>query len=189
MCLRAAETGRDTELVFVVGGPADATYETIAREMANYPQRRCALLRQNGQGRGDAVRLGFSQAGGEIFMFPDGDLTVPPEDLPRSFRAPLEGKGEFINGVRLVYPMQQQTMRPANLFGNKLFSRASAETGFLWPTGLSSPASSRRRSRILFADVRIHRPHRHEATARSPRPRLSAGRRPDSPASLTDSAL
>jgi glycosyltransferase involved in cell wall biosynthesis len=124
MCSRAPETGQDTEVVFLVGGSADAIYETIAREMVNYRQRRCALLRQNGQGGGNAVRPGFSKTGGEVLMILDVDLMVHPEDLPRFYRALLKGKGEFINGVRLVCPMQQQTMRPANLFGNKLLSCA-----------------------------------------------------------------
>jgi glycosyltransferase involved in cell wall biosynthesis len=124
MCSRAPEMGQDTELVLVVGGPADAICETISREMANYPQRRRPPLRQNGQGRGDAVRPGFSQTGGEVLMILDAGLMVPPEDLPRFCRALLMGKGEFINGVRPVHPMQQQTMRPANLFGSKLLSCA-----------------------------------------------------------------
>jgi hypothetical protein len=33
-------------------------------------------------------------------------------------------KGEFINGVRLVYPMEGEAMRFLNLLGNKFFSLA-----------------------------------------------------------------
>jgi len=55
-------------------------------------------------------------------MILDADLTVPPEDLPRFYQALVEGKGELVNGVRLVYPMEKEAMRFLNLLGNKFFS-------------------------------------------------------------------
>ncbi len=74
-------------------------------------ERKSKLFKQNGSGKGDAVRLGFSKAEGDILMILDADLTVPPEDLPRFYEALVSGKGEFINGVRLVYPMEDRAMR------------------------------------------------------------------------------
>ncbi|MDQ6674935.1 MAG: glycosyltransferase [Chloroflexota bacterium] len=129
---RTPEMGRGTELVFVEGHSSDATYETIERETARRPERQCQLLRQTGRGKGDAVRLGFAHARGDVLMILDADLTVAPEDLPRFLHALTSGKGEFINGVRLVYPMQKQAMRFLNLLGNKFFSLA-----FSWLLGQS----------------------------------------------------
>jgi glycosyltransferase involved in cell wall biosynthesis len=77
---------------------------------------------QDGRGKGDAVRKGFSAAKGDILMILDADLTVPPEDLPKFYRALEQDQGEFINGCRLVYPMEKQAMRFLNLLGNKFFS-------------------------------------------------------------------
>ena len=94
------------------------------------PERRCQLLRQTGVGKGDAVRAGFAAARGEVLMILDADLTVPPEDLPRFYDALRSGRGEFINGVRLVYPMEREAMRFWNLLGNKFFSLA-----FSWLLG------------------------------------------------------
>jgi glycosyltransferase involved in cell wall biosynthesis len=68
------------------------------------------------------VRLGFQHAQGDILMILDADLTVPPEDLPRFYNALYKGRAEFINGVRLVYPMEKEAMRFLNLLGNKFFS-------------------------------------------------------------------
>ncbi len=127
---RVPEMGRGTELIFVEGHSTDDTFGTIERAIAAHPERRCKLLRQTGRGKGDAVRLGFAQAEGEVLMILDADLTVPPEDLPRFYEALRSGKGEFINGVRLVYPMQQGAMRFLNLLGNKFFSLA-----FSWLLG------------------------------------------------------
>ena len=79
--------GAGTELVFVEGHSTDATYEAIATEMRPPPRHGCQLLRQTGNGKGDAVRLGFAQARGDVLMILDADLTVPPEDLPRFYEA------------------------------------------------------------------------------------------------------
>ena len=129
---RTPEMGRGTELVFVEGHSTDSTYRRIEAEIGRHPHRRCRLLRQMGTGKGDAVRLGFAHAQGDVLMILDADLTVAPEDLPRFLNALKSGKGEFINGVRLVYPMQKQAMRFFNLLGNKFFSLA-----FSWLLGQS----------------------------------------------------
>ena len=127
---RTPEMGSFTELVFVEGHSSDDTYATIERSIVEHPERRCNLLRQTGKGKGDAVRLGFDNAAGDILMILDADMTVPPEDLPRFYHALVERKGEFINGVRLVYPIEDQAMRFLNLLGNKFFSLA-----FTWLLG------------------------------------------------------
>ncbi len=127
---RVPEMGAGTELVFVEGHSSDDTYGAIERAQANHPERKSRLLRQTGRGKGDAVRMGFAAAGGEVLMILDADLTAPPEDLPRFYDALRSGKGEFINGVRLVYPMEKQAMRFLNLVGNRFFSGA-----FSWLLG------------------------------------------------------
>ncbi|MGA7604448.1 MAG: glycosyltransferase [Anaerolineales bacterium] len=127
---RTPKMGRKTELVFVEGHSRDDTYAAIEREMAAHPSTSSSLLRQTGIGKADAVRLGFEKASGDILMILDADLTVPPEDLPRFYEALRSGRGEFINGVRLVYPMEKEAMRGLNFIGNKFFSSA-----FSWLLG------------------------------------------------------
>jgi ubiquinone/menaquinone biosynthesis C-methylase UbiE len=127
---RTPQMGRETELIFVEGHSKDDTYEAIKREIASHPSTSTQLFQQTGIGKADAVRLGFSKAKGDILMILDADLTVPPEDLPRFYEALVTGKGEFINGVRLVYPMEKEAMQTLNFFGNKFFSLA-----FSWMLG------------------------------------------------------
>jgi len=129
---RLPQMGSGTELIVVEGGSQDGTYQAVEREIASRPGYPAKLFRQTGKGKGDAVRLGFSQATGDVLMILDADLTVAPEDLPRFYDAWLAGRGDFINGVRLVYPMQDQAMRFFNLLGNKFFSQA-----FSWLLGQS----------------------------------------------------
>ena len=116
--------GAGTELIFVEGNSSDATYERIELEIAARPGCTAKLYRQTGKGKGDAVRLGFERSIGDLLMILDADLTVPPEDLPRFYEAWRLGRGDFINGVRLVYPMEEKAMRFFNLLGNKFFSLA-----------------------------------------------------------------
>jgi SAM-dependent methyltransferase len=127
---RLPEMGCMTELIFIEGHSGDNTATVIEREIARHPERRCQFFRQTGTGKADAVRLGFAHATGDILMILDADLTVSPEDLPRFYTALVSNKGEFINGVRLVYPMERQAMRSFNLLGNKFFSLA-----FSWLLG------------------------------------------------------
>lgn len=127
---RTPEMGAGTELVFVEGHSQDDTYAVIEKEIARHPERMSQLHRQTGKGKGDAVRLGFARAKGDVLMILDADMTVPPEDLPRFYDALASGKGEFINGVRLVYPMEAEAMRFFNFLGNKFFSLA-----FSWLLG------------------------------------------------------
>ncbi len=119
---RLPRMGPADELIFVEGHSTDDTWAAMQQAAARWPDRRITCLRQPGKGKGDAVRAGFDVACGEILMILDADLTVPPEDLPKFYRARVSGAGEFVNGSRLVYPMESEAMRFANMIGNKLFA-------------------------------------------------------------------
>ena len=116
--------GPHTELIFVDGNSSDGTVEEIEAVMQSYdgPLELRLVHQGDGKGKGDAVRKGFDAARYDVLMILDSDLTVPPEDLPKFYRALLTNKGEFINGVRLIYPMEGEAMRFLNLLGNKFFS-------------------------------------------------------------------
>jgi SAM-dependent methyltransferase len=124
--LRTPLMGPATELIFVDGNSTDGTVEEIENIIREYrgPLQLRLVPQGDGKGKGDAVRKGFAAASNDVLMILDSDLTVPPEDLPKFYQALILNKGEFINGVRLVYPMEGEAMRFLNLLGNKFFSVA-----------------------------------------------------------------
>ncbi len=122
--------GGGTEIIFVEGNSTDNTYAEIKSVIDKHPEMKIKLFKQSGRGKGDAVRKGFDEANGDILMILDADITVPPEDLPRFYNLLAEQRAEFVNGVRLVYPMQEDAMRFFNIIGNKFFSSV-----FTWLLG------------------------------------------------------
>jgi SAM-dependent methyltransferase len=113
---------KDLEIIYVEGNSQDGTLDEIHRVISAYPNKDIKVMVQDGKGKGDAVRKGFKYARGDVLMILDADLTVPPEDLPKFYKAITSGKGEYINGTRLVYPMDGQAMRFLNFWANRTFS-------------------------------------------------------------------
>ena len=121
--MRMPKMGSHTEVIFVEGHSTDNSLDEIKRVCDKYKdQWDVKYYLQDGKGKGDAVRKGFNMATGDILMILDADLTVPPEQLGKFYDAISSGKGEFINGTRLVYPMEKQAMRFLNIIGNNFFS-------------------------------------------------------------------
>ena len=119
---RLPALGKHTEIIFVGGHSTDGTNDEITRLVRMHPEKDIKFFTQKGTGKGDAVRLGFDNAAGELLMILDADLSVAPEDLVKFYEAIACGKGEFINGSRLVYPMENKSMKFFNVIGNKFFS-------------------------------------------------------------------
>jgi len=128
--LRIPEMGAGTEIIFVEGHSKDNTWAEIERVAAKYPKRNIKTLRQQSKGKGGAVREAFAIAKGDLLFILDADLTMPPEDLPKFYSVASSGLADFVNGVRLVYPMENEAMRFLNMVANRFFSMA-----FTWLLG------------------------------------------------------
>lgn len=167
------------EVVFVEGGSNDDTWGAIQRIVADPPSpgTRVRAFKQTGKGKGDAVRLGFAEATGDILIILDADLSVPPEELTRFIDVLRRNSCEFANGSRLVYPMENRAMQFLNLVGNRLFGVAFTfllgqqvrdtlcGTKALWATDYQRIAAQRRffgdfdpfgDFDLLFGAARLH---------------------------------
>ncbi len=120
---RIPKFSSNIEIIFVEGNSTDGTWDEVKRVKDAYPHHNIKIFQQTGKGKGDAVRKGFAEASGDVLMILDADLTMPPEDLPKYYNAIATGKGEFINGSRLVYPKESQAMQFLNHIANHLFAR------------------------------------------------------------------
>ncbi|MGD0280414.1 MAG: glycosyltransferase family 2 protein [Smithella sp.] len=122
---RMPDLGCELEVIFVEGHSNDGTWEEIQRVKEIYQNKiSIRAFQQTGKGKSDAVRLGFSKAKNDLLTILDADLTMPPEMLGRFYQAYCAGHGDFINGSRLVYPMQGEAMRYLNRLGNIFFAKA-----------------------------------------------------------------
>jgi hypothetical protein len=121
--LRMPRFGTAQEILFVEGNSSDGTFEECERVRDAYRDSwDITVLKQDGKGKGDAVRKGFAAARHDVLMILDADLTMPPEALPKYHAIIESGKAEFVNGIRLVYPMEHEAMRPLNFIANRLFA-------------------------------------------------------------------
>lgn len=114
---------RDIEIIYVEGNSQDNTWEECLRVRDAYSDWDIKCFQQPGKGKADAVWKGFDNARGDILMILDADLTVRPEDIPKFYRAIASGKGEFVNGTRMVYPMESDAMQFLNYLANWSFAR------------------------------------------------------------------
>lgn len=119
---RLPDLGPNAEFLFVEGNSTDDTLAVLRQVLAENPTRPFRLLKQEGRGKGDAVRLGFTRARGEVVLILDSDMGVAPEDIPKFVDALVRGKAEMVNGSRMVYPMEGEAMRFLNMLANKAFA-------------------------------------------------------------------
>lgn len=123
--------GPSTEIIFVEGNSTDNTFAEMQRVAEKYKNtKKIKYDKQDGKGKGNAVRKGFDLATGDILAIYDADMTVSTDEIKKFYDAIVENKGDFVNGSRLVYPMQKESMRVLNFLGNKFFSLA-----FTWILG------------------------------------------------------
>lgn len=115
----------DFEVIFVEGHSKDGTWKEIQRVAQEYADTfQIKIMQQTGKGKADAVRLGFAHASKDLLTILDADLTMPPELLYRFYDAYCQGLADFVNGSRLVYPMEGEAMRSLNFMGNVFFAKA-----------------------------------------------------------------
>ena len=116
----------DIEVIFVEGNSSDGTWKEINKVIKIYNKRdkkfKIKAYKQPSKGKADAVFYAFDKATNDILIILDGDLTVAPETLKKFWDKISSGEAEYVNGSRLIYPMDNNAMRLLNYIANKLFS-------------------------------------------------------------------
>ncbi|HEY3189303.1 MAG TPA: bifunctional class I SAM-dependent methyltransferase/glycosyltransferase family 2 protein [Solirubrobacteraceae bacterium] len=117
---RTAQQPGVGEIVVVDDASTDGTADVVRRAMTRHPQVRLVSYAPHA-GKAVAVQRGFAAATQDIVVILDADLSVAPEELPHFIDVIRAGRAEFVNGSRLVYPMEPGAMKLLNYLGNKFF--------------------------------------------------------------------
>ena len=110
------------ELVFVDDQSNDLTKKMIEQEIQKNPKLKIKVFDGNGKGKSRAVDVGVKNAEGYFCAILDADLTVKIKDMNLFYSSISLGNGDVINGSRLIYRLEKNSMRFLNYLGNKFFS-------------------------------------------------------------------
>jgi len=111
----------DYELIVVYGPSQDKTEEVVKNLNTTFPDIKIIPLKQSKNGKANAVWEAVSIANNDLIAILDSDQSVDPETLTEFFNILESGNADFVNGTRLIYPMEDKAMRALNTYGNKIF--------------------------------------------------------------------
>jgi glycosyltransferase involved in cell wall biosynthesis len=110
------QLGVSYEILVVDDGSVDKSAH-IAQEL------KARVLKELHQGKGFALRSGFSQAKGELVVTLDADGSHRPEEIPLVLRYLRENKADFVIGSRFLNSEANKIKIPKiNRAGNKMFN-------------------------------------------------------------------
>jgi len=119
---RVQATDLAWEILIVDDGSTDGTRD-ILKELDGTDQIRVVLHEKN-QGKGAAVRTGFAEAKGDVFLIQDADLEYDPRDYPAILKPIEEGIADVVYGSRFLGAARRSTMF-WHMIANKLLTLAT----------------------------------------------------------------
>lgn len=119
---RVQATSLAWEILIIDDGSTDGTRD-ILKELDGTDQIRVVLHEEN-QGKGAAVRTGFSEAKGDVFLIQDADLEYDPRDYPTILQPIEEGIADVVYGSRFLGGPRRSTMF-WHMIANKMLTFAT----------------------------------------------------------------
>ncbi|MBN1680939.1 MAG: glycosyltransferase family 2 protein [Anaerolineae bacterium] len=96
---RVRAVGLADEIVIVDDGSTDGTRDLLAQIEGDEVK---VFLHDRNQGKGAAVRTGFQNATGDVFLIQDADLEYDPRDYPTLLKPIEEGIALVVYGSRFL---------------------------------------------------------------------------------------
>ena len=109
------------EIIFSIGESKDNTEEVLNNCIEKYKNLNVISHQQTKKGKANAIWESFPHVTGDIVAILDSDLSVEPHELDNFYSILENNYADFVNGTRLIYPMEKESMRKINFFGNRLF--------------------------------------------------------------------
>jgi glycosyltransferase involved in cell wall biosynthesis len=88
------------ELIVVDDGSTDRTREILGRLHAQHGFK--LILQPRNQGKGAALRRGFSEITGDVVIIQDADLEYSPEEFPQLIELICQGRADVVYGSRFL---------------------------------------------------------------------------------------
>ena len=111
----------NTEIVFSYGESKDNTLEIMNKIMNTNNDFVFKIINQTKKGKANAVWEALQIVENDVIAILDADISVDPETLVDFFQIIENNNADFVNGTRLVYEMEKNSMRFLNKIGNRFF--------------------------------------------------------------------
>ncbi|MBI2651800.1 glycosyltransferase family 2 protein [Candidatus Woesearchaeota archaeon] len=109
------------EVIVIDDGSKDDTAKIARYAKRNNPNLKVVSYKPN-HGKGYAIRKGMENAKGDVAIILDADMATQPEEIPLVVKPIFDGNADFVNGSRLIYPMEKGAMKLLHIPGNKIFA-------------------------------------------------------------------
>ena len=111
----------NTEIIFSYGVSKDNTLEVMKNIIKDNDNFTFKLVEQTKSGKANAVWEALDVSSNDMIAILDADISVEPETLKDFFEIIEQNRSDFVNGTRLIYEMDENSMRFLNKIGNRFF--------------------------------------------------------------------
>ena len=111
----------NTEIIFSYGKSKDNTLKVMKQITQSNKLFKFKLVKQTKNGKANAVWEALNVVENDLIAILDADISVDPETLSDFFDIIEKNNADFVNGTRLIYDMEKNSMRFLNRIGNRFF--------------------------------------------------------------------
>ena len=125
--VRSVDVGMDKEILLVDDCSRDGTrdvLEKMGKEQADLK----VLFHEVNQGKGAALRTGFTAATGDVVLIQDADLEYDPKEYPRLLQPIVDGHADVVYGSRFLGGGAHRVVFYWHYLGNRLLTTLSNMT-------------------------------------------------------------
>ena len=120
---RVQEVALDKEIVLVDDCSTDGTRDLLRK--TTFPGNVRVLYHERNQGKGAALRTGFTAAAGDVVIIQDADLEYDPQEYPKLLKPIIEGRADVVFGSRFAGGETHRVLYFWHFMGNKFLTLCS----------------------------------------------------------------